>query len=272
MVQMLGVFAEFERATLIDRVIAGMERKAARGGWHGGMVPFGYRLAADHALEKKMEEAPLVRQIFELYANQRLGARAVASWLNERGHRTAAGKPWSFRSILNLIQNRMYLGEINFHGVHHEAAHPALVEKPLFEVANKVLNERGEDFAKRRSSPAEYMLTGLVVCARCGKKYVGAAGHGRRSRYRYYVCQSRHRTGVHGCQGDNLPADKLESELSEALMAVLARYDLIEDALQEAQAQRQSARPRHAEQIAATNAEIRKTEDCLLYTSPSPRD
>jgi DNA invertase Pin-like site-specific DNA recombinase len=28
MVQMLGVFAEFERATIIDRVVAGMERKA----------------------------------------------------------------------------------------------------------------------------------------------------------------------------------------------------------------------------------------------------
>ena len=32
MVQMLGVFAEFERATIVDRVIAGMERKASRGG------------------------------------------------------------------------------------------------------------------------------------------------------------------------------------------------------------------------------------------------
>lgn len=31
MVQMLGVFAEFERATIVERVIAGMERKAARG-------------------------------------------------------------------------------------------------------------------------------------------------------------------------------------------------------------------------------------------------
>jgi site-specific DNA recombinase len=74
MVQMLGVFAEFERATLIDRVIAGMERKAARGGWHGGMVPFGYRLSADHSLETKMEEAPLVKLIFELYAEHPRGA------------------------------------------------------------------------------------------------------------------------------------------------------------------------------------------------------
>ena len=29
MVQMLGVFAEFERATIVERTIAGMERKAA---------------------------------------------------------------------------------------------------------------------------------------------------------------------------------------------------------------------------------------------------
>jgi len=35
MVQTLGVFAEFERATPVDRVIAEMERKAARGEWRG---------------------------------------------------------------------------------------------------------------------------------------------------------------------------------------------------------------------------------------------
>jgi site-specific DNA recombinase len=34
-VQMLGVFAEFERATIVERVTAGMERKAATGGWPG---------------------------------------------------------------------------------------------------------------------------------------------------------------------------------------------------------------------------------------------
>ncbi len=33
---MLGVFAEFERETIIDRVINGMERKAAKGLWTGG--------------------------------------------------------------------------------------------------------------------------------------------------------------------------------------------------------------------------------------------
>src|ERR1700730_16644599 len=60
MVQMLGVFAEFERATIVDRVIAGMERKAARGGWNGGGVPFGYRYGTDGFLEVNSDEATLI--------------------------------------------------------------------------------------------------------------------------------------------------------------------------------------------------------------------
>jgi site-specific DNA recombinase len=44
MAQMLGVFAEFERATIIDRITAGMERKAARGEWQSGRRPHGYQV------------------------------------------------------------------------------------------------------------------------------------------------------------------------------------------------------------------------------------
>ncbi|WP_334026077.1 hypothetical protein [Nocardia terpenica] len=36
------MFAQFERDTIIDRVIAGMERKAAKGLWKGGTRPYGY--------------------------------------------------------------------------------------------------------------------------------------------------------------------------------------------------------------------------------------
>ncbi len=94
MVQVLGAFAEFERATLIDRVIAGMERKAARGEWLGGNVSFGYRHSAEGGvLELEDSEAPLVPVMFDLYVNKRVGYRAIAMWLNERGHRSRAGHP-----------------------------------------------------------------------------------------------------------------------------------------------------------------------------------
>ncbi len=41
-VQMLGAFAELEREVIIDRVINGMERKAAKGEWTHGPRPYGY--------------------------------------------------------------------------------------------------------------------------------------------------------------------------------------------------------------------------------------
>src|SRR5207244_2843000 len=65
MVQMLGVFAEFERATIVDRVVSGMERKAARGEWTAGKLPFGYRLDAERRyLEPYPAEAGIVAEVF----------------------------------------------------------------------------------------------------------------------------------------------------------------------------------------------------------------
>jgi site-specific DNA recombinase len=43
MLQMLAVFAEFEHATIVDRVTAGIERRAREGKWATGRLPFGYQ-------------------------------------------------------------------------------------------------------------------------------------------------------------------------------------------------------------------------------------
>jgi DNA invertase Pin-like site-specific DNA recombinase len=39
MLQMLGVFAEFEHATIVDRITAGIERRAKEGRWYSGRPP-----------------------------------------------------------------------------------------------------------------------------------------------------------------------------------------------------------------------------------------
>jgi site-specific DNA recombinase len=180
MVQMLGVFAEFERATIIDRVVAGMERKAARGGWNGGSVPWGYRYdRATGGLEVNPDEAPLVPAIFDQHLNRRLGARSIANWLNERGHRTRGGKPWSFKLLFTVLRNRVYLGEIPFRDQWYPASHPALVDVDVFNRVQLLLDERGEDHAKRRTNPSDYLLGGMVVCAACGRHYLGTAAQGK---------------------------------------------------------------------------------------------
>lgn len=96
MVQMLGVFAELERATITERVIAGMERKAARGEWTGGGVPFGYRLDDERRhLAPDPAKAPVVSAVFERYVTRLEGSAGIATWLTERGYRTTRGKPFN---------------------------------------------------------------------------------------------------------------------------------------------------------------------------------
>jgi site-specific DNA recombinase len=114
MVQMLGVFAEFERATIIDRVVAGMEKKARSGGWVPGVPPIGYWIGQDGFLSPQEPQASLVRRIFSLYLEKRLGTRALANLLNEAGERTQAGKLWSNASVQGVLQNPVYIGRIRW--------------------------------------------------------------------------------------------------------------------------------------------------------------
>src|SRR5262249_56920666 len=62
LVQMLGVFAEFEREMIIDRVINGMERKASKGKWTLGQVPYGFALEpTEHTLVPIEDEIRIVQ-------------------------------------------------------------------------------------------------------------------------------------------------------------------------------------------------------------------
>jgi site-specific DNA recombinase len=264
MVQMLGVFAEFERATIVERVIAGMERKAARGEWTGGSVPFGYRLDQDRRfLIPDPREAPIVSDIFERYAQRNHGAQTLARWLSSRGYRTKQGKPFNAPAVLTILRNRAYLGEIYFRGRHYPAPHEPLIDLATFQRAHQILAERGEDCSLRRSNQSDYLLTGLVKCARCGKRYIGAAAHGHGGRYPYYVCFSRQRYGRARCQADRLPAEALEDAILDQLTRLLSDSRLVEQAIQEAHAQLDQDRPKRQAEIERIAEEIKYTNQTL---------
>ncbi|HVD00401.1 MAG TPA: recombinase family protein [Candidatus Dormibacteraeota bacterium] len=263
MVQMLGVFAEFERATLVDRVIAGMERKAARGGWLGGPVPYGYRYNGPGVIEPDVTEATVVRTIFDLYVNKRLGTRAVANWLNSHGHRTRLGRPWSQVTVFDVLRNPVQVGRIAFRGSSHEAQHEALIEPSLFEAAERLLAERGEVAWKRRSNGTEYLLSGLIRCGHCGNRYLGTVAHGRKAAYRYYTCFSRNRYGQHGCKADRLPADALDQAVLESMVATYADTDLVESAVRAARVKAEASAPSIRGELRSVDAAIQKGEESL---------
>jgi site-specific DNA recombinase len=74
MVQMLGVFAEFERELIVERTKMGLAKKAAKGEWTGGTPPFGYRYdPASRRLAPVPAQAAVVQRIFNLYVDRGWG-------------------------------------------------------------------------------------------------------------------------------------------------------------------------------------------------------
>jgi site-specific DNA recombinase len=263
-VQILGAFAEFERATIIDRVIAGMERKAASGAWCGGARPYGYQVDTTTGyLSPHPGEAPLVPTIFDRYTSQRHGARAIAAWLNRAGHRTRAGRPWSHASVITVLRNRVYLGEISYRGQHHPAPHPPLIDPATFQAAQRLLQERGEDRRTSASNASDYLLAGKLVCTHCGLHYVGTAAIGNRYRYRYYTCFSLQRYGKQACPSQRLPADQLDQAILAGLLDTFARTDLAQQATRAIRSQAAGARDRAEGELAAIRTEIDQAEAAI---------
>ncbi len=197
LVQMLGVFAEFEREMIIDRVINGTERKASKGQWTLGRVPYGFAREPDDTLVPVDGEIRIVQEIFRLYTRRRMGTRAIATNLNRQGQlrrgaqRKATGqgpaRPWSHKTVADILTNRAYLGEVHFREVIATEAHEAVVDPATFDLAQEILAHRGEAPTKA-SSPSDYHLTGKITCSACTRRYVGTNAGGRSRTYRYYTC------------------------------------------------------------------------------------
>jgi site-specific DNA recombinase len=201
--------------------------------------------------------------IFELYTKKRLGARGVATFLSHHGYRSRPGQLWSHVSVLNVLRSPAYVGKIAFRDVQYDAPHPALVEADVFAKAQRLLRTRGEDASTRRSNTTEFLLSGLVVCAACDRRYVGTAAHGRTARYRYYTCFSRNRHGRQGCRSDVLRADLLDQAVLESLLATYADSEVVSAAIERWRSGMAKQGPDSASQVRRLEAEISGTESAV---------
>lgn len=262
LVQMLGMFAQFERDTIIDRVIGGMERKAAKGLWKGGKRPFGYQPdRTTWTLTIDESEAVIVRLIFDLYSADRLGARAIAKLLNERGHRTTSGQRWSGYQVLRALNNRVYLGELSFRDITTTNTHDPIIDPAVWARAQAILDARGENHAHRAASGSDYVFTGRLRCPKCGKAMIGTRATGRNKTYRYYTCWNLARYDASKCDFTRLNADAVDTAILDVLATFYRdRHDLITQATH-------AARRRHTAAHADRHTELRTVTTKITETN-----
>jgi site-specific DNA recombinase len=137
------------------------------------------------------------------------------------------------------------------------------VDQPLFDAAQALLAERGDTPAQRAASATAYLLTGRVVCDRCGKRYLGMVAHGRSQPYRYYTCYTRHRYGTPACAAERLAADQLDQAVLQALVATYQETDLFQRAIGAARSQAATLREQHQGELRAVGGAIAKAEAAI---------
>jgi len=258
MLQMLGVFAEFEHATIVERTKVGMERKAKGGQFVGGNVPYGFRLDPEKGLLIYEDEALIVRKMFKMYAFAKEGASAICHQLNEAGDRNRNGQKWGRRVVLYMLKNPVYVGKIRWREVLYKGHHDPLVSDVLFEKANEVLQERHEELKGRQwHNGDERLLTGIIKCARCKSHMFGASGCKKGHAIPYYVCSKRF--NQHECEQDYVRAELLESAVIEDVKAMFRDEQFMARIWAEANRRLSAEKPDVEKEIGKVETQMIKT-------------
>ncbi|WP_325051076.1 recombinase family protein [Lentzea atacamensis] len=258
MVNLLAMFAQFERDLIVDRVTAGMERAADNGQWKGGPPPYGYKTdPVTHRLLCDEAEAVIIRLIFDLYTQDRLGSRAIANELNERGHRTRSGGLWAFKRILSILENDAYVGEIHYRDIVTKDAHKPIISREQFTEAVRLMDQRGDSHSHRAASGSDYIATGRLPCPKCKHAMIGTRATGKTKTYRYYTCMKRLKYGKDSCDQDRINADALDQAILDSVASFYSnQHDLIREAVDAARKVYESSHDGVAAELKTVKTEI----------------
>jgi site-specific DNA recombinase len=227
LLQMQGMIAEYERAKILERTRRG-RRFAARQGKVSALAhaPYGYRYVTKHEsggearYEIVAEEARLVQEMFRWVAVEGLSLGDVVRRLAERGVLSPSGKAsWDRATIRGILLQPAYTGTAKYGKTRlfprknerrpkrgdppvprrdkvaqatapedQEAiAVPSVINEEWFAAAAAKLKENRRRYREHKKG-AEFLLSGLLICQRCGSAYCGRRHRLRHDDYVYYRC------------------------------------------------------------------------------------
>lgn len=242
--------AQDELRKLSSRVRFGHQQAIKSSVVLGNSRMFGYR--KDHKrLVIDEAQAPMVRALFERYATGRYSLKQIEDMLWDEGYRNLNGHRVSHVTLSHMIANPKYKGWyagnkvrvvdmftrkqkflppeewVMFRDETGEIV-PAIVSEALWDAANAVLRRRSADVKARRGvCNHANLLTGKLICARCGQPYYrkdarDAFGQSNSK----WVCSGKIKNGSASCPSFAI----YESELKPLL------YEVFRDARADADA------------------------------------
>ena len=243
--------AQDELRKLSSRVKFGHQQAIKNNVVLGNSRIFGYRKDSRRLVIDE-NEAPMVRELFELYATDHYSMKQIENLFWEKGYRNHNGRKIAHTTMSGMISNPKYKGYyvgnkvrivdmftkkqkflppeewVMFKDESGEIV-PAIVSEELWDAANAVLTRRSKD-VKRRQNLCNHdnLLTGKLYCTHCGAAYyLRDAKDQRGSVNSKWVCSGKIKNGKDSCP--SLPL--YEQELKPVLMDVFKEADVNADEL-----------------------------------------
>lgn len=158
-------------------------------------------------------KAPLIREMFELYASGQYSLRTLQAEINQRGLRNLNGRPVTLHGVETILNNTFYTGVITIvrTGASYNGIHKPIISAGLF--------QRVQDIKSGRSGPKttrhNHLFQGLFRCGLCTGPMSPELQKGRC----YYRCQ----------RPDCPTATVREDRLEEAVLFRLRQLQLNSD-------------------------------------------
>lgn len=188
------------------------ERRIRSGRPASGKARFGYTYDPDQKLHVPDPVAGAL--LADMYRRYTAGESVyqLVRWLNGHGHKTAAGRLWSDRTLRAVLDSGFAAGTFAHRGVRHPGVHEPLITPGEWEAYQDARHFRRHRGARLERS--EYLLSGMVRCARCGHPMVANTGPAKDPRDGpRYRCKTRQTKGPVACEGGYVQARLVEEHV-----------------------------------------------------------
>ena len=247
----MASMAQDELRKLSSRVKFGHQQAIKHNVVLGNSRIFGYK-KDDKRLVIDETQAPMVRDLFRLYATGEYSMKQLETLFYEQGYRNYNGNKLAHTTMSNIISNPKYKGYyagnkvkivdmftkkqkflppeewVMFKDETGEIV-PAIVTEEVWDKANEVLARRSED-VKNRQGICNHanLLTGKLYCTHCGQPYYRRESKDKHGNVNSkWVCSGKINNGAESCPSFPI----YESEIKPILFDVFSETRVDVEAL-----------------------------------------
>lgn len=245
-----GALSKREKKKILKRMKRGKIEAAKKGKYLGGNnTALGYRYNKEkEQYEIDENERLIVELIFKLCIENNLSSREIAEKLNSLGTLTRKGANWRSGTICGIIRNTIYYGEyrrmqntykmidgkqIAISNKEYIVVNvPSIISKERFYLAQERIKYR-KIFSKSNTKN-EYLLSGLIFCGKCGRKYNGytVLDKNYNKLYHYYCCAGRTIKELKiDCNMPNFRIEIVDQAIWEKIRELIKEPKILRDAI-----------------------------------------